>query len=380
MKLNALVIAAVLLVLGRTGFAVETPGAPPASPATASTTVSVPSVPASVPSVPAAPATRSVAPAVKNAPALVPTASAVFHIRPTAIISEHLYEGQLLEPTSIFWDPKANELWVADTRNNLVGAFTKEGTPLFAFGSRELSEPAKIAVDGRGRVYVLDNDRSKVKVFSYRGEYIGPLDPPGVGPRPSFSAITFDVDGNLYLAENESCRVLVYGPDGKPRQRFGECGIESGQFQAITGIAVGKDQVVVTDAQGVSVQVFDKHGDFVRGWGKHEMGIQNFSLPQSVAIDGLGRIIVIDTLRHEIKFFDGEGNFLDRFGGLGWRLGQVAFPTGVASNGADGLFVVEKGNSRVQAFVEVEGPFPSENPNANRANGNSSIASSQRPR
>ena len=291
----------------------------------------------------------------EDPPATAQPSSSKFYLRPTAIFAEHLYEGDFLEPMSVFYEPKTREVFVADTKNNLVGVFTAEGVPLFAFGSNEIREPARIAADGDGRIYVLDDDHSKIKVFSYRGRYLGPLELQGVGPKPSFGALTFDADGNLYVAENESCRVLVFGPDRKPRLRLGECGTDKGQFQAITGIAVDKERIVVTDAQVVAVQVFTKRGDFVRGWGVHELGVQNFSLPQSVALDSRGHVIVIDTLRHEIKFFDGEGVFLDRFGGLGWRLGQVAFPTGVAIDAADRLFVVEKGNSRVQVFQEVEG-------------------------
>jgi DNA-binding beta-propeller fold protein YncE len=281
--------------------------------------------------------------------------SSKFYLRPTATFFEHLYEGEFLEPSSVFYEPKAREVFVADTKNNLVGVLTPEGVPLFAFGSDEIREPTRIAVDGDGRIYVLDNDRSRIKVFSYRGKYLGPLELPSVGPKPSFGALTFDADGNLYVGENESCRVLVFAPDRKMRLRLGDCGTDKGQFQSITGIAVDKERIVVTDAQAVAVQIFNKRGDFVRGWGVHDLGVQNFSLPQSVALDSRGHIIVIDTLRHEIKFFDGEGVFLDRFGGLGWRLGQVAFPTGVAIDAADHLFVVEKGNSRVQVFQEVEG-------------------------
>ena len=290
-----------------------------------------------------------------------PAAAQDFHIRPTAIFDEHLYEGTLESPVGIAFDEHAKEVWVTDTKNNLVGCFTAEGVPLFAFGSDRLREPTKIAVDREGRVWVLDNDRAKLKVFSYRGE---PLETPnlaGLGEKPSFGAIAFDADGNLYIGENESCQVLVFGPDAKPRGRFGECGIEPGQFQAITGIAADKERLVVTDAQAVSVQVFDRKGNFVRGWGAHDMGIQNFSLPQGIALDSKGRVIAVDMLRHEIKFFDAEGNFLNRFGGLGRRAGQVAFPAGVAIDSADRIFVVEKGNSRVQAFVEVDGPFPSDN-------------------
>ncbi len=287
--------------------------------------------------------------------AQAPERPAPFYIRPVALFSEHLYEGAFEAPMGICFDPHANEVWVADAKNNLVGAFTPEGVPLFAFRGDDLREPSKVAVDPKGRVYVLDNDRSRIKLFSYRGEPLGDANLSGVSGKVSFGAIAFDAEGNLYAGENESCQVRVFGPDGKARARFGECGIDPGQFQAITGIAVTKDSIVVTDAQAVSVQVFDRRGNFVRGWGKHDMGIQNFSLPQSVAVDSLGRVIAIDTLRHEIKFFDREGNFLDRFGGLGWRLGQVAYPTGIAIDSSDRLFVVEKGNARVQVFVEAVG-------------------------
>ena len=259
-----------------------------------------------------------------------------FYIRPIGFFFEHLYEGAFEAPMGICFDPKTGEIWVADAKNNLVGAFTQDGVPLFTFRGEQLREPSKIAVDPGGRVFVVDNDRSRIKKFSYRGEPLGDAVLPGLPAKPAFGTIAFDADG-------------------KARARFGECGIDPGQFQAITGIAVTKDSIVVTDAQAVSVQVFDRRGTFVRGWGKHDMGIQNFSLPQSVAVDSLGRVIALDMLRHEIKFFDREGNFLSRWGGLGRLLGQVAYPAGIAIDPSDRLYVVEKGNARVQVFLEVAG-------------------------
>ncbi len=294
---------------------------------------------------------------------------AKFHIRPVALFFEHLYEGPFGAPMGISVDPWSGEVWVADTRNNLVGVFTPDGAPLFTFGSDDLHEPVRAVTDAKGRVYVLDSDRNRIKTFSYRGDPLGDLALAGLPEKPIFGTIAFDADGNLYVGENESCQVLVYGPDLKPRQRFGSCGAEEGQFQAITGIAVDKDRIVVTDAQVLAVQVFDKHGEFIRGWGRHDMGIQNFSLPASVALDGKDHIVVIDTLRHEIKFFDLDGNFLERFGGLGRRIGQVAYPSGIAADPSGRLYVVEKLNARVQVFVVAEGAFPPNALDMNRNNG-----------
>jgi sugar lactone lactonase YvrE len=289
-----------------------------------------------------------------------PSLSSPFYIRPIALFNEHLYEGALEAPMGIAFDERAKEVWVTDTKNSIVGCFTPEGVPLFAFTSNLLKEPSKIAVDAKGRLYVLDNDRSKIKVFTYRGEPLGVAKLPGLPEKPNFGALAFDADGNLYVGENESCQVLVFSPDGKPRGRMGQCGSEPGQFQAITGIGVSKDFVAVIDAQVVAVQLFDRKGNFVRGWGAHDMGIQNFSLPQSIALDSRGHVVAIDMIRHEIKFFDIEGNFLDRFGGMGARLGQVTYPAGLAVDAADHLYVVEKGNARVQVFLEVEGRLESD--------------------
>ena len=276
-------------------------------------------------------------------------------LKPVALFSQHLYQGDLRAPRGIALDRAHDEVWVADTGNHLLGVFTPAGVPVFtAPPSRHLREPSRMAVDARGRLLVLDNDRSRIKVLSYRGEYLSDLALPGVGGKPSFGALAFDLEGNLYVGENERGQVLVFSPDLHPRLRFGERGEEDGQFQSIAGIAVDAAAIYVVDHQVRPVQVFDLRGHFLRGWGRHDLGAENFSLPEAVAVDSKGHVVVVDALRHEIKFFDALGRFLDRFGGIGPRPGQVAYPADLAIDGQDRLYVVEKGNSRVQVFEQVE--------------------------
>lgn len=280
-------------------------------------------------------------------------------LKPIAMFNQHLYAGDLAEPRGIAFDRKAGEVWVADSRNNVLGVFTPEGVPLFTTGpTRQVREPARVAVDPQGRLLVLDNDRSQIKVLSYRGEYLGDLVLPGVGEYPSFGAIAFDAEGNLYVGDNESGQVFVFGPDLKPRLRFGSLGEEEGQFQSIAGIAADRELIFVVDHQVKPVQVFDRRGNFVRAWGAHDFGVQNFSLPEAVALDSKGQVFVIDALRHEIKLFDREGRFLNRFGGLGRRAGNISFPVDIAIDAQDRVYVVEKGNARVQVFEPVQSPAP----------------------
>jgi len=124
----------------------------------------------------------------------------------------------------------------------------------------------------------------------------------------------------------------------------------------IAGIAVDRERIYVTDSQVTSVQVFDRKGNFIKGWGRHEMGAQNFSLPEGIAVDGKGRVFVVDAMRHEVKVFDAEGALLDIFGGPGSTAGSLLYPADIAIDGTGRVYVVERGNGRVQIFAEEELP------------------------
>lgn len=269
---------------------------------------------------------------------------------PVAVFNQHLYDGPFSEPRGICYDAKNDEVWVADTRNGVLGVFTPDGVPLYTTApNKAIREPSRLAANGKGLIYLLDADRTKVKVLNYRGELTGVLKLPGLPDVPVIGAIAVDSDGNLWVGENTSGRVVMYDAELKPRLKFGENGEEDGEFKSITGIAVTKNFVVVVDHIARPVQLFDRRGNLEKAWGKHDMGLENFSLPEAVAVDSKGRIVVIDALRHEIKFFDRSGRFLDRFGSMGDKPGQVLFPVDVAIDAKDRLFIVEKGGARAQA-------------------------------
>jgi DNA-binding beta-propeller fold protein YncE len=289
-----------------------------------------------------------------SAAARAEDAPAGFDLYPRGVFYQHLYEGPFTDPMGIAVDRAHREILVADTRGNRIGVFSFEGAPLFSFGGTDrMREPREVAVDAKGRILVLDADRSKIKIFSYRGDYLGAVPLEGMRESPRLEAFTLDADGNLYVGEQGSAQVWVYGPDGKVKARLGGHGAGQGTFSSIAGIAVDAEHIVVTDHLATAVQVFDRRGRFLRGFGKHDMGRENFSLPEGVAIDGKGRIIVVDALRHEIKFFDKQGTFLARFGGMGSRPGQVSFPSDVAVDPDGRVYVLEKIGARVQIFEVV---------------------------
>ncbi len=282
----------------------------------------------------------------------------VVDLTPEVLIYGHLYDGQFLTVGGVFCDPVSGEILVADPGLNAIAIFDEKGSPLYSFRSDRLREPRQVIADREGNLYVLDNDFRRIKVFNYRGEFLSFLELPGLGPDQEIQvgAIALDADGNLYVGESKNGQVHVFGPDRKVRTRFGKKGQGKGQFTSIVGIAVDAENIYVADQEGIAVQVFTKYGRFLRGWGSHEAGLHNVSLPASVAVDPKGRVILIDKMRQEIKYYEADGRFIDRFGGLGPNPGDVVFPVGVSVDRKGRLCVAEAGNRRVQVLSIVEPP------------------------
>lgn len=282
--------------------------------------------------------------------------------RSVLMFNQYLYYGAMDRPRALAIDREHHEVWVGDSGTARVGVYRQDGSELFSFTSKQyLRDVWRLAISPKGDVYAIEADRTKVRRFSYRGEYKGEVALPSVEHKRVLTALTFDGDGNLYVGDSGSAEVFVYTPDLKVKMQFGSRGRDDGQFMSFAGLVVAPDgTIVVCDQQALAVQVFDSQGNFMRGWGKHEMGGNNFSLPSGVALDARGRIYVSDELRHQVKIFDRDGKFLGAFGGLGSGPGQLSFPTDVAVDEANRVYVAERFTARVQVFetndVAVDSP------------------------
>ena len=278
-------------------------------------------------------------------------------LNPVTSLFEHFDAGRFGPVSGVFYDRRRDEIWVADRQHDLLAVFDRDGMPLHtAVPGAPVDAPSRLVVDRDGNVLLLDRDRSRVARLDWRGRYVGPLELPGLPAAPVITALALDDDDNLYLGESSAGEVLVYGPDRRLRFRFGSRGSGPGQFESIAGIAADGRRIVVTDAIATPVQVFDRRGAYLRGFGGHAIGVSNFSLPAGVALAGRGRIVVLDSIRQEIKVFEESGRYLDRFGGGGFGPGSVYFPEVVAFDGRDRIYIAERGNRRVQVFEMLDIP------------------------
>ena len=115
------------------------------------------------------------------------------------------------------------------------------------------------------------------------------------------------------------------------------------------GVCLNKqNQLVVADAKGNSIFVFDMSGKFLKKFGSLGKKDENFSGPQYVCCMSNGDIVISDFYNHCIKIFDSFGQFKLRVGSNGTKEGQFNGPTGVTVDPFDNIISVDWGNSRVQ--------------------------------
>lgn len=278
-----------------------------------------------------------------------------WQVAPVRAIYAHFNEGRFLRLSGVHFDRNAGELFFIDASGHRVGVADRRGVSLFSFGSADgLRSPARLVVDRRGRILLADMAHDAIEVFDYDGTRLPDLpleDLPPAAATPAWSAIALDDDERLYLADQANDRLVVAERDGRVVRTIQAPSERPELLRDVVDLEISPDgELVLVSATGLAVQVYDRGGRFLRGWGEHELGPENFSLPGGLAIDELGRVFVTDTLRQEVKIFSADGEFLFVFGGPGIGRGRFGHPVDVASDRDGRLFVTERSGKRVQVF------------------------------
>jgi DNA-binding beta-propeller fold protein YncE len=248
-----------------------------------------------------------------------------------------------------------------------IHIYNSQGQELGSFAPPESLAPDRVpiyvAVSPNGDVYVSDRGAAAIFVFSPDGESKGELTPPKGYEGWHPLGLTFDSDGNLYIADvtPEKHRVIVLDPEGKFKLTFGSQGEEPGQFSFPNGVAVDSEgRILVADGNNGRMQAFDKDGKFLfvisRG-----MSPGDLSIPRGIAIDSDNRLLIADTSRGAVQVYrlteswDADGQdaplkYLGAFNGDAGSGVSFQFPNGLALDGRGQIYVTDRANGRVQIW------------------------------
>jgi len=138
--------------------------------------------------------------------------------------------------------------------------------------------------------------------------------------------------------------------------KWGTKGTGNGQFDHPHAIDVdSKGNVYVGELDRPGVQVFDANGKFLKKWGSAGTGNGQFSIPQEhLAVDKNDRVYIVDGASNpRVQIFDTNGHFITKVGTMGTGDGELRKPEHVSIDSEGNLFVVDRGNARMQVFTPV---------------------------
>jgi len=129
---------------------------------------------------------------------------------------------------------------------------------------------------------------------------------------------------------------------------------EVAKFNHPHGIDVdSKGYVYVNELENPRIQKFDENGTFVKQWGSEGRGPGEFTpLLEHLEVDSKrDMIFMVDgALNPRIQVFDTDGNFTTSIGTSGTGDGQFSKPEHVNIDSSGNVYVVDRGNQRMQVF------------------------------
>jgi YYY domain-containing protein len=249
----------------------------------------------------------------------------------------------LKEPRGAAVDGRGR-LWVADFGHSRLRVFDADGGYLGGWGGRGsgefgFRELCDVAIRGED-IYVADTWNGRVQAFTLAGVLrasAGDL----YGPR----GVAIAPDGRVWVADTGNHRVVSYDGLLQDRRIVGQRGSGPGQFSSPVGIAVGASGTVyVADTGNRRIQMLGPDGQLrgsvpFPGWGEN-------AEPQ-LAIGEDGTIYGSDPASNSVVLLDPDGRLKRRFAvdEAGSRLDR---PTGIALDPKNHiLYVINSGNSSV---------------------------------
>jgi DNA-binding beta-propeller fold protein YncE len=215
-----------------------------------------------------------------------------------------------------------------------------------------MARPYGVITDSRGRILVTDPGIPAVHIFDVSKNKYTFIDKAKREPLRSPIGIAVDGDDNIYVADSQLGKVLVYDSNGKYRRTIGEVAKGEGFYKRPTGIAIDRQskRVFITDTLRDRVYITDLAGNVIKYFGVRGNGAGEFNFPTELRISG-DTLYVVDAMNFRVQSFDLDGNYRANFGAIGEMSGAMFRPKGVGVDRDGNLYLVDAAMEMVQVFT-----------------------------
>jgi predicted membrane-bound mannosyltransferase/DNA-binding beta-propeller fold protein YncE len=252
-------------------------------------------------------------------------------------------QGQFIAPSDAFVDKDGN-IWVADTNNNRIQKFDKDGRFIAVLGGGgtgpgRFNQPWSVVVDNEGFVYVADTWNHRIQKFGPDLKYIAGWGQPYYGDSPGpfgmFGPrdVVIGPDGTLWVSDTGNKRIVNYTRDGEFIRSVGTAGSGPGQLSEGVGIAFDRDgRLLVANDWNSRIERFSADfssaTSFPAGWTSQDAIAKPY-----LAVLADGRIVASEPAKGYLMLFDRGGAQIGT-----WKPAEGSRPIGVAAL-PDGGFV-----------------------------------------
>lgn len=229
-----------------------------------------------------------------------------------------LGDGQFNEPWGVAVD-QAGRIYVSDTWNGRIQVFDNEGKFVEKWGiynttNGELGDayalfgPRGLAIDQDGNLLVADTGNKRIIKYTADGQLVQQVGGGGVvGGRfeePVGVAVS-PVDGTVYVADTWNQRIQKLTPSLEFLEEWPAAGWDSQDIYNKPYLDVAPNgDLYVADPQFYRVVVYAPTGEVKASFGTFGSGAENFDMPTGIAVDpNTGVVLVTDANNHRVQSF-----------------------------------------------------------------------------
>ncbi|TMQ72442.1 MAG: hypothetical protein E6K80_02770, partial [Candidatus Eisenbacteria bacterium] len=224
-----------------------------------------------------APSPASVSAAVHDSSAADSDSAAVRLVARGALATRRGEHGEVVDPAGVAVDA-FGRVWVTDAELHRIQRFDRDGRWIGEAGALgsdvgQLRRPGSVAALGAANMAVLDRENRRVLVYDLFGRLQGVridlADPTleSTTGRIDPTWLATDRGGAIYVADPGRERLLVFDTSGGLTRTLGGFGAQVGSFRGLRAMAAAPHgELVVTERLNARVQRLDASGRPIASW------------------------------------------------------------------------------------------------------------------